>query len=180
MFPFLDLAKKIRKEAAKIPLLMGKLADSVRGPAARAGELVKGLGERTWNLIPQGLREKLPWLEGKLGFALAGLGLALILLLAGLLGAPASPKAGLQAGREGGRSSGEAGGISREAPIPPEELFLPGEPDFLPGVIPWREQRKAWAAEDAAPYWYNPLERGEEEWRNRIKTALDEFLEHVP
>jgi hypothetical protein len=71
-------------------------------------------------------------------------------------------------------------GLVREAPIPPEELFLPDEPDFLPGVIPERERRSLWTAEDAEPYWYNPLERGKEEWRNRIRTVLDEFLEHVP
>jgi hypothetical protein len=64
--------------------------------------------------------------------------------------------------------------------IPPEELFFPEEPDFLPGPIPERERRKAWTAENAEPFWYNPLEKGEEPWRNRIESAIDELLEHVP
>jgi hypothetical protein len=176
MFPLLDLVEKVREKA-------GKLADSARGPAVKAGELVKGWGERTWDLIPRGVREKLPWLEGKLGFALIGLGFALSLLLAALITALVSPNAELAA--EGEQSippwkTGEMSGLIREAPIPPAELFLPDEPDFLPGVILQREPRKAWTAEEAEPFWYNPLERGEEEWRNRIRAALDEFLEHVP
>jgi hypothetical protein len=64
--------------------------------------------------------------------------------------------------------------------IPPEDLFLPDEPDFLPGVIPGREQRDSWTAGDAAPFWYNPLEEGEEPWRERIASVIDELLEHVP
>jgi hypothetical protein len=168
MFPLLDLVEKARKEAAKLPAFAGKLADS-------AGELIRGWGERVWNLIPRGIREKLPWLEGRLGFALIGLGLGLSILAAALATALGPPRAGLAAER-----GGEPSGLIREAPIPPEELFLPDEPDFLPGVIPERERRDLWTAEDAEPYWYNPLERGEEEWRNRIRAALDEFLEHVP
>jgi hypothetical protein len=64
--------------------------------------------------------------------------------------------------------------------IPPEDLFLPDEPDFLPGVIPGQEQRDSWTAGDAAPFWYNPLEEGEEPWRERIESVIDELLEHVP
>jgi hypothetical protein len=178
----LDLVEKARKEAAKLPAFALKLADSVRGPAAKVAELVKGWGERTWRLIPRSIREKLPWLEGKLGFALIGLGFVLSFLLAALITGLVSPNTGLAAEGEPGPpwNAGEMSGLTRDAPIPPEELFLPGEPDFLPGVIPQREQRKVWTAEDAEPYWYNPLERGEEEWRNRLRAALDEFLEHVP
>jgi hypothetical protein len=181
MFPFLDLVEKARKEVAKLSAFAGKLVDSVRGPAAKAVELVKGWGGRTWDLIPRSVRDKLPWLEGKLGFALIGLGFVLSLLLAALITAFISPNTELAAeGERRPARTGEMGGLTRDAPIPPEELFLPGEPDFLPGVIPQREQRKVWTAEDAEPYWYNPLERGEEEWRNRIRGTLDEFLEHVP
>jgi hypothetical protein len=64
--------------------------------------------------------------------------------------------------------------------IPPEELFLSDEPDFLPALIPGREQRDSWTAEDAAPFWYNPLEEGERQWRNRVELVIDELLEHVP
>jgi hypothetical protein len=64
--------------------------------------------------------------------------------------------------------------------IPPEELFLPEEPDFIPGVLLERERRTVWTAEDAAPYWQDPLKNGEEQWRNRIEKAADEFMEQVP
>jgi hypothetical protein len=182
MFPLLDLVEKAREKAAKLPVFAGKLADSARGPAVKAGELVKGWGERTWDLIPLGVREKLPWLEGKLGFTLIGLGFALVILLGVLITALVSSNTGpgAERGREPPRNSGDLKGLTRDAPIPPEELFLPDEPDFLPGVIPEREGRDLWTAEDAEPFWYNPLEGGEEEWRNRIRAVLDEFLEHVP
>lgn len=64
--------------------------------------------------------------------------------------------------------------------IPPEELFLPDEPDFVPGVIPGREQRAEWTAEDAEPWWQNPLAGGEEQWRARIERMVDEIMESVP
>jgi hypothetical protein len=178
MSPLLDLVEKARKKAVE---LMGKLADSARDLAARAGEPVKGWGGKIWDLIPRGIREKLPWLEGKLGFAPIGLGLVLFILLAALVTAFTS-NSGLTGDRkrEPPWNAGNLGGLTRDAPIPPEELFLPDEPDFLPGVIPERERRDLWTAEDAEPYWYNPLERGEEVWRNRIRTVLDEFLEHIP
>jgi len=65
-------------------------------------------------------------------------------------------------------------------PIPAEEIFLPDEPDFLPGVILERERRTSWTEEDAAIYWRDPLVHGEEPWREKIETVIDDFLEHVP
>jgi hypothetical protein len=64
--------------------------------------------------------------------------------------------------------------------IPPEELFPGEEPDFIPPVILEREPRQAWTGEDAAPFWKDPLERGEEPWRERIESVIDELLEGVP
>jgi len=64
--------------------------------------------------------------------------------------------------------------------IPPEELFLPDEPDFVPGVMLGREQRTEWTAEDAQPWWQNPLADGEEQWRTRIERMVDEIMESVP
>ena len=64
--------------------------------------------------------------------------------------------------------------------IPPEEMFLPEEPDFIPGVLLERERRAAWTAEDAAAYWQDPLKNGEEPWRKRVEAAVDELLERVP
>jgi len=64
--------------------------------------------------------------------------------------------------------------------IPHEDIFLPHEPDFVPDVILNREQRTAWTAEDAAPWWQDPLKDGEEPWRSRIEKIAEEILESVP
>ena len=68
----------------------------------------------------------------------------------------------------------------RQGIIPPDDLFLPDEPDFIPGVMLEREQRTAWTAADAAPLWQDPLKNGEEPWRNRIEKTIDEIMESVP
>ena len=68
----------------------------------------------------------------------------------------------------------------RRTPIPPEELFLPEEPDFIPGVLPGREQRDSWTAEDAEPFWQDQLRGGEQEWRDRVERTIDEILGSVP
>jgi len=64
--------------------------------------------------------------------------------------------------------------------IPAEELFLDDEPDFLPGVLLERERRTSWTEEDAAEYWQDPLKLGEQGWRDKIESAIDEYLERVP
>ncbi|MDR2418999.1 MAG: hypothetical protein LBD79_08090 [Treponema sp.] len=64
--------------------------------------------------------------------------------------------------------------------IAPEELFLPDEPDFLPEVLLEREPRNPWTIEDVRPFWTDPLHDDPEQWRKRIKVAIDEFLEGVP
>ena len=70
--------------------------------------------------------------------------------------------------------------VSLNAAIPAEELFLPDEPDFLPGVLLERDRRSSWTEQDAVEYWQNPLISGEEHWREKIETVIDEFLERVP
>ena len=66
------------------------------------------------------------------------------------------------------------------SPIPPEDFFLPDEPDFIPDVLLEREKRSSWSEQDAMEYWQNPLEAGEEQWRKKIEAAIDEYLERVP
>ncbi|MDR2110005.1 MAG: hypothetical protein LBP32_01715 [Spirochaetaceae bacterium] len=65
-------------------------------------------------------------------------------------------------------------------PIPPEELFLPDEPDFLPEVLLGREPRESWTTEDARPFWKDPREGSADLWRERVGAAVDELLERVP
>jgi hypothetical protein len=64
--------------------------------------------------------------------------------------------------------------------IAPEELFIPEEPDFIPGVLLERERRTLWTADDAAQYWQDPLKNGEEPWREYIENTIDELMERIP
>lgn len=66
------------------------------------------------------------------------------------------------------------------SPIPPEEIFLPDEPDFIPGTLLERDRRLIWTEEDASAFWQDPLRFGEEQWRDKLEAAIDEFLERVP
>ena len=64
--------------------------------------------------------------------------------------------------------------------IPAEDLFLPDEPDFVPGVILEREKRTQWTVDDTMPWWQDPLKDGEQEWRDQIEKTVDEIMESVP
>jgi hypothetical protein len=154
------MVEKVRDRAARLV--------SGLNPARRAAELVKGWGDRLWALLPGGIREKLPWLEGKLVFIPVGLVLVFIvfLMILAMPGMPDRPAAGAE--------------VFKAAPIPPEDLFLPEEPDFLPPVILERERREVWTEEDAEPFWYRPLEDGEEVWREQVEKVIDDLLERVP
>ena len=70
--------------------------------------------------------------------------------------------------------------ITIYSPIPIEELFLPDEPDFIPGVIQERERRQSWTEDDAAEFWQDPLRFGEEQWRKNIEDTVNKLLESVP
>jgi len=87
----------------------------------------------------------------------------------------------LRAGNHEGRKPPAAGVAPvRQERIPTDDLFLPEEPDFVPGILLEREQRAQWTADDAAPFWQDPLKNGEEPWRNRIEKSIDEIMESVP
>jgi hypothetical protein len=124
-------------------------------------------------IIPEKLREMIQ-VPGKGKFVFIGLGafaVLLIGLIAVLLVINHTSSVRLL-------SPEELGGVP-QAVIPPEELFLPGEPDILPGVLLEREQRKSWTAEDSAPYWQDPLKNGEEQWRERVEAVIDDLMERV-
>ena len=73
-----------------------------------------------------------------------------------------------------------SGGSAGNPGIPQEELFLPEEPDFIPGFIPNREQRSVWTSADAEPYWIDPLVDGSEKYVTIIETTINTLLERVP
>jgi hypothetical protein len=64
--------------------------------------------------------------------------------------------------------------------IPPEELFMPDEPDFLPEVLLEREPRESWSPDDALPFWTDPLKENRRVWQGRVEGVIDELLERVP
>ena len=61
--------------------------------------------------------------------------------------------------------------------IPPEQLFFPAEPDFLPEFLLEREPRSFWTIEDIRPYWRNP--GNPDLWREEINSAVDRLMEGV-
>jgi hypothetical protein len=62
--------------------------------------------------------------------------------------------------------------------IPADDLFIPGEPDFIPDYILGKEKRSFWSVEDLKPYWKTP--GNHEFWRSEIKSEMDKLLEGVP
>jgi hypothetical protein len=68
----------------------------------------------------------------------------------------------------------------RPLAFPPEDFFLPDEPDFLPEVLLEKEPRESWTAGDARPYWTDPMEADPDGWRKRIQSGVDQLLERVP
>lgn len=66
------------------------------------------------------------------------------------------------------------------APIPAEDLFLPDEPDYIPGVLLKRDRKLNWTEKDAEEFWQDPLKNGEEPWREKIESSIDDYLERVP
>jgi hypothetical protein len=78
-----------------------------------------------------------------------------------------------------GEKTSESPAMFSAEKIPMDEFFLPGEPDFLPPVLLYREQRKQWTAEDAAPFWTDPSTL-DDDWRNKVENYVDKLLESVP
>jgi hypothetical protein len=64
--------------------------------------------------------------------------------------------------------------------IPPDELFLGEEPDFLPGLLPERERRETWTADDVRPYWTNPEDEGAGVYEDMMGAVVDRIMEQVP
>ncbi|MDR1278195.1 MAG: hypothetical protein LBK02_05550 [Treponema sp.] len=157
--PFLpDLLTKLKKPGAALAGFFRTLPGRFLSLLA----LIREKGLRSGVLF----REKRKWL-------LAGLGAVLVLLLLSVV---------LLIGQRGSRAGPpeDPAGPVQGFHIPREELFLPDEPDFIPGVLLERMPRESWTGEDAAPYWQDPLKSGEEPWREQAEAAIDELLERVP
>jgi hypothetical protein len=77
-------------------------------------------------------------------------------------------------------AAGELADSFKPLAIPPEDFFLPEEPDFLPAFLPERFPRDTWSMDDVRPYWTDPLEGNARLWRDRFGSAVDDLLEGVP
>jgi hypothetical protein len=65
--------------------------------------------------------------------------------------------------------------------IPPDELFWPSEPDFVPPVQLNRLPRGTLEnTEKDIPYWIDPGEEYADRWREHIGSAVDELMEKAP
>jgi hypothetical protein len=158
-----------------LPDLFTKLNNMVTA----AADFLKGLGARAsrrFTRIREYVVQKEPFRGGK-RLVVIGLGGLCILLLFALIAVLVVMNHTADAGP---RTAADEHRVFPGAPVPPEELFLPDEPDFLPGVTLERDRRQSWSAEDAEPHWQDPLKNGEEPWRERVEAVIDELLEHVP
>jgi hypothetical protein len=144
------------------------LDEFFRSAAEKAGGLrgrLRLLADRLVEKVPPEKRRLV--LTASIGFC------AFVLILAGT--------SLLTRGGDKGREGAAAGAATvRQGVIPADDLFLPDEPDFVPGILLEREQRAQWTADDAAPLWQDPLRNGEEPWRDRIERTIDEIMESVP
>jgi hypothetical protein len=80
------------------------------------------------------------------------------------------------------RSKGETEAPARAGGprIPMNELFLPDEPDVVPEVLLGRERRDAWSAADGEPFWTDPRDWEDEDWRRRMSAEIDKLMESIP
>ena len=143
--------------------------------AARVKAALEELRGRLWVAIDR-LLEKVPPERRRLVLtASIGFCAVFVVVIAGTsLGKAA------RTGGDKGRERGAAVAPVQQGIISPDDLFLPDEPDFIPGILLEREQRADWTAGDAAPLWQDPLRNGEEPWRNRVERTIDEIMESVP
>jgi hypothetical protein len=162
--PFPPLPPQVYDFAARIKAALGNFFQIMRQGAVNVRIRVQPVFDRLVEKLPPG-----KW-RLAVGISIATF-LVIILILAG-------SSLATRDNRE--KQVPVVAGTVRQGFILPDELFLPGEPDFVPGVLLEREQRTIWTAGDAAPLWQDPLKDGEEPWRNRIERAIDEIMESVP
>ena len=90
-----------------------------------------------------------------------------------VVSAPAAPEAGIS--EDGPEALPPAG----DRVVATEELFLPGEPDFVPGFTPERERLPAWTPAEVRLRWQDPS-ADRALWRARLQAAADRILEDAP
>jgi hypothetical protein len=82
--------------------------------------------------------------------------------------------------KESRRLAAELSADFAPLPLDPDELFPPPEPDFLPRVLLSQEPRSEWRAEDAEPFWTDPVSMDVRVLRSEAKQKIDALMETVP
>jgi hypothetical protein len=160
------LPSQVYDFAARIKAGLGGLFQTMRQGLENVRVRVQPVFDRVAEKLPPGKRRLV------LGISIATFSIILLILVGSSLVA--------RGGRESQAPATAGIAPIRQGTILPDELFLPSEPDFVPGVLLEREQRTIWTTSDAAPLWQDPLKNGEEPWRNRIEKTIDEIMESVP
>jgi hypothetical protein len=160
------LPSQVYDFAAKIKAAMGSLLQIMRQGVENVRVRAQPVFDRLVERIPPGKRRLV------LGVSVVTFSVFLLILVGSSLATKGDRESRMPA--TAGTTAVQQGFIL------PDELFLPSEPDFVPGVLLEREQRTIWTASDAAPLWQDPLKDGEEPWRNRIEKTIDEIMESVP
>jgi len=162
----MDLSKWIEKAKE----LLARIAEMLKAFAAVLGKvffsLIGKAGPLTGRLLQiLGSIRLITEKRSPMFFAIGGLAvLFLILLISALAINFRGPRANVD--------------VSAGSGIPPEELFIPDEPDFLPDFLFEREPRRSWFIEDIRPYWIPPADHGF--WQGIVRSTVDELMEAVP
>ena len=177
-----------KKVTEKVRGLLNKLTGALKAFPASVGNLCtrltgilksgKGKIDSTVGRLPGHLPEGKPGSKGPrqrvsaekrrpMLFALGGFAVLFLILIIAILAA-----------NLGGPKKSAPVDLSAGPVIPPEDLFIPEEPDFLPDFLLEREPRRSWTVDDIRPYWRNPGNEGL--WRGEVKSAVDKLMEGVP
>ena len=148
---YMDLTKWTEKASGLLDKLKEKFSNISSG--------VHSLSDRYLERFPEEKRQPI----------LMGIGGAAVLLLVIIIVALANTS--------GKSKKDSAPEITAVFSIPPEQLFIPAEPDFLPDYLLEREPRSYWTIEDIRPYWKSP--GNYELWQGEIKNAVDKLMEGV-
>jgi hypothetical protein len=153
---------------------LGKIGERIKTAPARAREFFKGFPEKLGDFLNEKagpladrLLSHIPREKQKpLLFCLGGIAVLLICLIA----------AALARGARRPVENKEA----VELTIPSEDLFFPGEPDFVPSLLLEREPRRFWTPDDIAPFWQDPEDLGRDQWMREMELVIDKLMEEVP
>jgi hypothetical protein len=156
---------------------LGKIRETIKNAPARAGGFFKRLPEKLKGMkgfldekagpLADKLLSRIPKEKrGALFFCLGGIIVFFICFTVIMMAA--------------GTGRPSEGGEIVELTIPPEDLFFPGEPDFVPSLLLEREPRQFWTPGDAVPFWKDPGTLGRDRWLKEMELVIDKLMEDIP